>query len=224
MTSVVTPAGQTGAVSSATASSATRGALAARSSSSRCSQPAAETWPPWALGYERQHLGAGGALGRDERLRGADGDAVRRRTHDPLVAAHQLLGGEQVGEAVVERDGERVLLARALPVAARGLAGRRERRGGRGGLRLGDGERARQRLVGAGGGELARRREAPGAADAHADADPLGLLGGDVLDVAVEDRGVLGARMDVAGLGVAAAPVGLRHQVLEEVRVHHAAS
>ena len=50
---MVRSAGHWSALSSATASSATRGALATRSSPTKCSQPACFTCSRWAPGYER---------------------------------------------------------------------------------------------------------------------------------------------------------------------------
>ena len=100
----------------------------ARSSPSRCSQPAAATCPPCELGYERtcssssptataldpaaafgEHLRAGGALGRGERLRRADRGAARPRSRDdPLVAAHAALRrrtGARAGRRARRRTG-----------------------------------------------------------------------------------------------------------------------
>ena len=144
------------------------------------------------------------ALGRGKGRLVAIGGEVRGRNDQPRVAAHAFVGSEQRGELVLGRDGEGVTLAVALPAAVGGRLGR-ERPPGRRRLRLGNGERPRQRLVEAGAGQVTRRREAPGGAAANPNPHALALVALELVDAAVARADRLGARVDVARVGVVAA-------------------
>ena len=156
----------------------------------------------------RPLLRARRALGGGEGLALAPCAARGDRAGEALVAGAQgALGGEQQLELVLQRDGERVERVGRGPVPS-GRRHRRQRGGRRRGLGLRDGERSRQRRLRPGAGDVARGGEAPAAADPHANADALRGRAVDRVDGAVEDRDRLIAGVDVARLGVGAAPFG----------------
>ena len=241
------PRGTSGAVSSSIASAATRGACAARSSASDVLpargreeaavgervgadlQLAAVRGPRADPGAARDELlRARRALGRRERLALAPraqrspgcGRCARRRPS----AAQRGLGGEQQRELVLERDVERVDLVGRGPVPAR----------------------RRRPAPAASPARRAAPRRSPSAAASAASA-PAALtsrvaakpqppptrtrtpmpLDPDVAKSSTSPartRQRLVARLDVAGLGVGAAALGLAHEVGQQVERHQAAS
>ncbi len=126
--------------------------------------------------------------------------AHRRRRDLHARVARRLLGAQAELDLVGERDGERVALDRRR-VGARGRLDRGEAAAVRVGARARTRSRGR-RVAGALRVQPARAGEAPGAVDEHADADPLGLDVGDVLDPAVLRRHLLTAHDDRARVRV----------------------
>jgi hypothetical protein len=169
-------------------------------------------------------LGTGRALGRREGLALAPGAAAGDRSHEALVAGAQCrLDGEEQLELVLQRDREGVELVRRGPVAGGGSHWR-EGPGGRRRLRLRDGERAGEGRLRAARGDVAGGGEAPAAADLDADTDALRRRAVDGVDAAAEHGDRLAADVDVARLGVGAAPVRGDHQVGQELEHQNAAS
>ena len=129
----------------------------------------------------------------------------------PFDRVHRPVGGQQVRDLAVERDGERVLRDRRLEaavrrravvehdgVADRGRAGPRDPHGlGGDAVRLG-------------GGQVVAGGEAPGPVDDHADAEALALAAGDALDAAGLDGDRLLEPPDHAHVGVRRAQGGGR--------------
>ena len=143
------------------------------------------------------------AVGRRERLPLALGRVHRLGEDDALDPGGGRVGGQQVGDLVLERDRERVLLDGRLERAAgrrplrqdHGLAQGRRRRAG-------DADGLARHAIGLGGREDVRGREPPRAVDQDADPEALALAGGDAFDPAGLDGDALIESTDDADVGI----------------------
>ena len=155
----------------------------------------------------RDRLLGVGALGREEGLPLPLRLEQRLRERDALDPPHRLVGREEVGELGLDRDGERVLRDGGLvPARHRGPrveldAPSQRGRGGAGDAHRVGGDAVHLVAIGE-----RRGREAPGAVDDDADADPLALRRGRGVDPPRSDGEVLVEAVDVPGIRVRRAP------------------
>ena len=151
------------------------------------------------------------AVGRGERLPLALGGVHRLGEGDALDLGRGRVGGEEVGDLALERDGERVLLDRRL-VAARGGRPVVEDDGfaQRGRRCAGDPDGLAGDAVRLGGRQDVAGGEAPRAVDEHADPEAFALAGGDAFDPAGLDRDALLEAPDDPDVRVARAEGGGR--------------
>ena len=107
----------------------------------------------------------------------------------PFTPRGRLVGGQQVPDLALERDGERVFLDRRLVAAmGRWTWGEVGRLAQRRGARTGDPHGLGGHAIGLIEAQDVAAGEAPGAIDDDADAEPLALVRGDALDATGLDR------------------------------------